>query len=291
MIPVTVCVTAYRRVEQTLGTLRTIEQCDPPPAEILVHVDGNQVVCAEAIRQAHPAVRILVSEETVGPGGGRNRLLAEAAYPIVASFDDDSHPIDPDYFARLVAVFACFPAASVVAARIYHQHEQSAPARKVAGWVADFSGCGCAYRREDFLATGGYVPLATAYGMEEVDVALRLHALGRRVLLTDWLRVYHDTDLARHADPDVTSASIANLALLAYLRYPVAMWTVGLVQCANRTWWCLTHGRRQGVLRGLASIPSVLCKHTPERRLVSAASLWSYLRLRRRPVLMNLDVQ
>jgi GT2 family glycosyltransferase len=277
-------VTAYQRLEQTLFTLRTIEQCVPPPAEILVHVDGNEVACADAIRRAHPAARVLLSEANVGPGGARNAMLAVAGSPIVASFDDDSYPLDPDYFARLSELFHQFPEASVVGAQLYHRHETVAPVAAAAEWVADFSGCACAYRREHFLSTGGYVPIAVAYGMEEVDLALRLHAQGRRVLRTALLRVFHDTDLARHSDPEVTSASIANLALLTYLRYPAGLWMVGAGQTAKRIWWLLGHGRRRGVLSGIASIPAVLRRHANARRLVPAKAVRSYLRLRRNPV-------
>lgn len=284
MSPITAIVAAYRRRDQTLGTLRVIERCVPPPAEILVHVDGNETACADAIRAAHPAVRVLLSETHVGPGGGRNAMIGAATNPLVASFDDDSYPIDSDYFARVAEVFARVPAASVVGACVYHLHQAVAPDSKAAEWVADFSGGACAYRREHFLATGGYVPLETAYGMEEVDLALRLHAQGRRVLQTRWLRVFHDTDLARHADPEVTAASVSNIALLTYLRYPVAMWMVGAGQALNRIRWLLGHGRRRGVLRGIASIPATLRRYGYARRRVTGAAVRSYLRLRRHPV-------
>ncbi|MEO8677482.1 MAG: glycosyltransferase [Vicinamibacterales bacterium] len=284
MSGVTAIVTAFQRIDQTLATLRTLEGCVPPPAEILVHVDGNQRACAEAIRAAHPGVRVLISEGTAGPGGGRNRLIAESTQPFVASFDDDSYPIDADYFSRATEVFASFPDASVIGASEYHSDEVIGPDTRTASWVADFVGGACAYRRDAFLRSGGYVPIATAYGMEEVDLALRLHASGGRVLRTRWLRVFHDTDRARHADPAVTAASIANIALLAYLRYPIWLWGVGVGQGFNRIVWLLGHGRRRGILRGLVSIPVVLRQYASARHLVTAAALFSYLRLRRHPV-------
>jgi len=284
MMPISAIVTAYQRIEQTLVTLKTLENCEPPPAEILVHVDGQAMECASAIRLAHPNIRVLVSDTKVGPGGGRNRLLAEASHPIVASFDDDSYPIDRDYFARLASMFDRFPDASVVGAHLYHLHEPVAPAVERAAWVADFAGGACAYRRDRFLATSGYVPLRTAYGMEEVDLALQLRAHGGRILQSAWLRVYHDTDRSRHADPEVTAASITNLALLTYLRYPVSWWGIGLAQCVYRIWWCATHGRRRGILAGVARIPAMLHEHRAERAPVPAAAVRSYLRLRRRPV-------
>ena len=161
---------------------------------------------------------------------------------------------------------------------------RSEPPQAVAEWAADFSGGGCVYRRERFLEVGGYVPLSDAYNMEEVDFALRLHAKGGRVLGTPWLRVFHDTDLARHADSAVTAASIANLALLAYLRYPVHLWTIGLAQCANRIQWLLRHGRRRGILAGLADVPWRLWRHRDQRAPLPAAAVRSYFALRRQPV-------
>ena len=285
---ITAVVTAFSRIDQTLQTLAALEACDPPPAEILVHVDGHHRECADAVRRAHPRVGVIVSERTVGPGGGRNLLLAAATHPVVASFDDDSRPLDRDYFARLAEVMARVPDAAVVGAAVYHRHQAAAAATRTAEWSADFAGGACAYRRERFLESGGYVPMATAYGMEEVDLALRLHAGGRRVLATKWLRVFHDTDLARHADPRVTAASIANLALLAYLRYPVALWGIGAAQILNRIRWLLTHGRHRGVMSGLARIPSTIRMHRTYRRAVPASALRSYLRLRRHPVAVPL---
>lgn len=280
---VTAIVTAYRRVEPLLNTLRILYQCDPAPAEILVHVDAGQHDTAAAVAREYPDLTVLVSEARVGPGGGRNRMMAAASHPIVASFDDDSYPIDRDYFARVQQAFTQFPEAWVVDSRVFHLHQAIEPDHAAAKWVADFSGGGCAYRRERYLQTGGYVPLPTAYGMEEVDFGLRLHALGGRVLRSGTLRVFHHTDLSHHADPSITSASIVNLALLTYLRYPLSMWAIGAAQCANRIQWLLRHGRRRGVWSGLVSIPAAIAEHRRERDPLPRRAVRSFLALRRSP--------
>lgn len=282
-VPITAIVTAFERVPQTVETLRRLRACHPVPAQLIVHVDGNQQQCAAAIRQADPLAEVIVSEGSVGPGGGRNRLLAAAGYPIVASFDDDSWPLDVDYFQRLLVLFDRYPTAAVIGARIFHRGEARHEARDEAEWRADFVGAGCAYRRDVFLATGGYVPLPSAYGMEEVDLSLRLHAQGQRILHSNWLRVEHDTDLSHHASAGVTAASIANIALLTCLRYPASLWIVGLAQGLNRIWWLVRHGRRQGVVRGIASIPRSVHMHWARRTPLPARAVRSYLRLRRHP--------
>lgn len=280
---VSAIVTAHARLPQTLTTIGVLQSSVPAPGEILVHVRSATDPIAAAIRQQFPAVRVLATNNA-GPGGARNALVAAAGYPIVASFDDDSYPMDRDYFLRLEALFAAFPAATVVTARIFHRHDAVEPPRAEATWGADFSGGACAYRRDGYLAVGGYVPLPDAYNMEEVDFALRLHARGGKVLATPWLRVFHDTDLARHADPAVTSASITNLALLAYLRYPALLGMIGAAQCANRIQWLVRHGRRRGILAGLVGIPGRLWRHRAARQPLSARTVRSYLSLRRHPV-------
>lgn len=278
---VSVMVTAFDRADQTIDTLRRIAACEPRPEQILVHVDDNRTAVADALRMAQPDAEVLVSATRVGPGGGRNRMVAAAAGDLVASFDDDSYPLDGDYFARARDVFQRFSDASVVTARVIHAHEPMVPAETTAAWIGDFSGGACVYRREHYLDSGGYLPLAMAYGMEEVDLALRLHARGRRVLRTEWLRVYHDTDLARHADAEVTAASLTNIVLLAYLRYPVHLWGIGFLQLINRLQWLLRHGRSRGVMRGLTSaIPHALA-HRAERTPMPASAVRSYLGLRR----------
>lgn len=277
-------VTAYERIEQTLATLRIVQSCTPPPDEILVHVDANRRDCERAIREEFPWVRVLRSDEQVGPGGGRNKLIDAAQFELVASFDDDSYPIDSDYFARAAKLFEQFPDVAVLCAALYHAGEAIGLDERSAEWTADFSGGACIYRRQAFLNAGGYVPLPVAYGMEEVDLAIRVHSRGGRILTTRWLRVFHNTNLERHADPRVTAGSIANLALLTYLRYPVSLWVVGIGQCANRLIWLLRHGRRRGILKGVIMIPAHLRANHRYRLPVSKGAMRSYLALRRAPI-------
>jgi GT2 family glycosyltransferase len=283
-VPITAIVTAHKRTAQTLSTINAIQVCDPAPNEIIVHIDQNQRECADSISKSCPTVKTLVSNDHVGPGGGRNTLIRAAVNNYVASFDDDSYPIDREYFARALDLFEKFPNASIICSALYHPGELLDAAVLSAEWCADFSGGACIYNRKSFLATGGYVPLPVAYGMEEVDLALRLHAQGGRILRTKWLRVFHDTNLQRHADPEVTGKSIANLALLAYLRYPPSLWPLGLCQCANRIWWLVTHGRWRGIGKGLLMIPAHLRAHENHKSRIGYRTIKSYLALRRSPL-------
>ena len=280
--PVTVGIPTYRRSAQLQQSLEAIARCDPAPAETIIHVDGGDAATRAALERDFPHVRPLGSSERVGPGGGRNRIVAAASHSLVASFDDDSYPCERDYFARLEALFAQYPQAAVLAALIVHRGEREDAATEA--WTADFVGCGCAYRREAFLQTSGYLCLPLAYGMEEADLALRLNALGWQILKTPQLRVFHNTQLEHHNQPAVTAASIANQALLAYLRYPALLWGLGLLQCLNRIRWLLRHGRRRGVLQGIRQIPGLLYRHRQQRQALTARSIWHYRHRQRHPL-------
>src|SRR5262249_6042252 len=176
---------------QTLETLRRIEACRPAPDEILVHVDANQRGCAESIRRSFPHLRLLVSADQIGPGGARNKLIAEARNELIASFDDDSYPLDSDYFARASALMQARPDAAVIGAKIVHRNEIATAGTLEASNTASFFGGGVIFRRTECLVAGGFVPLPVAYGMEEEDLSLRLLDRHKTLLLSPWLRVFH----------------------------------------------------------------------------------------------------
>jgi GT2 family glycosyltransferase len=282
--PITAIVTAHRRIPETLATLARLQDCDPAPMEILVHVDSGGDECRQAIERSFPNLQIVTSDLPVGPGGARNKLLAKASNEIVASFDDDSHPIDLDYFSRLQQIFAACPEAAVVTADVFIRGQRVASSSSGRSWVADFIGCACAYRKSVFLQVQGYVPLPVAYGMEEVDVALQLYALGHRVLKTSDLRVFHDMDFSGHVSSKLVSGTIANAALLAYLRYPPSYWPHGILQVLNACWYALRKRRYRGILKGLFMIPSHLYRHKQYRDIVNSTVLCGYLKLRRNPM-------
>jgi GT2 family glycosyltransferase len=274
----------YNRPARLRDTLQRILACDPAPAEVIVHVDAGDTTSGDLIRTEFPDVRLLESAERVGPGGGRNRLVAAASCPLVASFDDDSYPVDLDYFARLEMVFDRYPRVAVLAAVVFNNGDEMKPGEPSCRWVADFGGGGCAYRRDVFLDTTGYVPMPIAYGMEEVDLALRLHGSGWGILQSPWLRVRHETDRRHQQAPAVTAASVANISLLAYLRYPISRWWVSVGQTMNMVWYLLRNNRRRGIVAGLGRIPGLARRYSSYRGPVTASALDSYLRLRRRPV-------
>jgi GT2 family glycosyltransferase len=265
-----------------MESLTKIGACTPQPAEILVHVDGGDTETANAIRHAFPDVVVLESEQRLGPGGGRNRLIAASKQPLIAGFDDDSHPLDRDFFRRVVSLFQCHPSAAVIGGAIFHRNEPIHDAKDLVGRAATFVGCGVIFRREAFLAAGGYVPRQVPYRMEEDDLALRLFDRGELILFSPWLRVFHDHDtvLAHHRSAEATAGTIANIALHAFLRYPPVHFPYGVAQVLNRIVWSIGAGRFSGIVTGIAGIPADLWRHRHLRAPVSSRSVTEIRRLR-----------
>lgn len=276
----TAIVTAYQRLDATCETIRRLKDCDPAPAEIIVHVDGGEKLTS-VLKQTFPELKVIESPHRLGPGGARNRLINAAVTDLVASFDDDSSPVDRDYFLKVTELASRFEKIAVFDAHVFLPAEPIPNIRNRSVLVESFSGGACIYRRDVFLELDGYVPIPIAYDMEEVDVALQLADRGHRILRSDALRVLHDTDLQRHSHPSVTASSISNIALFIYLRYPVWLWSIGLVKVLSRIVWCMRHGRVDGIFQGLKQIGESIARYRSYRRTVrSATILRSLLRKR-----------
>ena len=280
-------VTAYDRLDRTIATIQVLKDCEPAPQEVLVHVDGGRAGLAAELSRRFPDVQVIVSSENVGPGGGRNKLIRKARSSIVASFDDDSYPIDRDYFARVSSVFAVFPDVAVVGASFFEHGDEVTPAATEVFRVADFVGCASACRREAFLATHGYVARPIAYGVEEVDVALQLRENGRQIVWTPFLRVFHDTDLSHRANARTSASVSANFALVAFLRYPLPAFPVGAWPFIRYAVKLLAGGQIAAVVRGLGEAGLICWRYRGRRRAVTIRTLLGYFRLRRHPELLG----
>jgi hypothetical protein len=197
------------------------------------------------------------------------------------SFDDDSWPVDGNFFAAIEPLFAAHPQAAILGASIWHRSEapkvRSALVRRVASYV----GCGHAIRVAAYRDVRGYLARATAYGIEESDVGLQLFAKGWNVYSTGALRVYHDTDRAHHNAAEITASTITNLALLAFLHYPITNFGRGVAQIANRIIFCVQKGRLRGIAAGISGIFTECYRHRDLRKPIRQDVLVEYLRLRR----------
>lgn len=278
-----VTIPTYQRAPALTQTLAHLATCTPGPHEVLIHIDAGDTDSAAAIAASPFAdtASVIHASTRQGPGGGRNRLMAAANTPWVLSLDDDSYPLDKHFFTEAAAAIDAAPDAAVIATRITHQGELAPPPVAYASPAANFVNCGALINVQAFRATRGYLPLPLAYGAEEVDLALQLLDGGRHIVRDDRLRVFHATDRSHHATAAVSAASVRNLLLLGFVRYPKRLWPVAGMQALNRIMWLLRNGRTRGIFQGLLSTPSALWKHRDSRAPVRAEAVRAYRALSR----------
>ena len=147
--------------------------------------------------------------------------------------------------------------------------------------ASDFVGCGCVYRKKAFLVTRGFVSIHPAYGVEETDLSLQIIDAGWDIIHDCDLRVRHATTRSHQASPMITASHISNLALLAYLRYPISYLPLGLYHVASRIVWSIRNDRKSGIFSGIATIPGKICRFRRYRKPVRPTTMLRVIRLRR----------
>ena len=231
--PVTVFIPTYNRGALVLSVLEKVRSCDPQPAEILVHVDAANGTLECKLRRQFPDVKILTSSTRLGPGGGRHRCLVACNTPYAVSFDDDSYPVDRDFFSHIEPLFLRHPRAAIFGASIWHRCEAERPRIEEVVRVAIYTGCGYAVRLAAYRQVRGTLSLPVAYGMEETDLSIQLFAAGWQIYEAGLLRVLHDTDSKHHDSFEITAGAISNVGLFVFLHFPVIRWSSAF--CESQT--------------------------------------------------------
>ena len=270
----------YNRGTKIFATLARLLACKPAPCEILVHVDQSDGSLEGELSREFPQVRTFSSVKRLGPGGGRHQCLIHSAADFAASFDDDSWPVDENYFACAAELLEQQRDAGVIGAQIWHRTQAAIPRSDTLLKKQNYVGCGCVFRLSAYLETRGLLARPVPYAGEETDLSLLLFAKGWNIYHSGNLRVFHDTELRHHESPDVTAGTIANVALYAFLHYPVRLWPLGLLQVGNMVRFCVANGRWRGVLRGLAVTPKVCIEYTRYRDPLSVRTIREYRAIR-----------
>ena len=284
MSKIAAIIPTYKRIDALRKSLQRIKSCSPAPDEIIVHVDANDNETAEWLALNHPDVVRLSSDTPMGPGGGRNKLIRKSSCKFIASFDDDSWPTHDNFFAEAVSILNSHKQVSLVGCKIIEGDllESQSPEPDGIIQASSFVGCGCVFRRDDVIAAGSYVPMQFAYGMEELDVGLRMLETGMTLAYSSRLEVFHDCNrAAKHSLTKNNACQITNTALLPFLRYPLRYWPYALLQVANRVKFCLVTGRYAGIISGLLRIPYKCWQYRSHRSPVSKETIHRFLKLRR----------
>jgi hypothetical protein len=117
--------------------------------------------------------------------------------------------------------------------------------------------------------------------MEEVDLSTQLFAVGWSIYQAGDLRVFHDTDLRHHKNPEVNAGAITNIGLFVFLHFPVNQWGRGLLQVANRVAYCIRMGRIRGICSGILRIFPDCYRNRQHRKPIEWQTLKRFLHFRK----------
>lgn len=217
-------------------------------------------------------VRILRSQQNLGPGGGRDRLFKEADCDLICSFDDDSWPVDADYFAQVKAIMERFPEAAILSPAVYLKEKPILPRLAEVSESVSFEGSASVTRRSHYLQLPGYVPVPDAYGVEEADLSLQAHAAGYQVLNSPWLRAWHDRPYSDYQHGIVPW--VRNEVLLAYLRYPRWLQPWGWLRALRHV---IRHWQTNlALVKALAGSAAHCYEYREHRRRYSKRQIWDH---------------
>jgi GT2 family glycosyltransferase len=278
-----------RRTCAALASLR------PAPDEVLVCADGCTDETVPMLRREFPGFVVIENPGRRGSVASRDRMLRLASADVVVSLDDDSHPLGPDFLARLARVFEAHPEAAVISfAEVRDACEPAAPSGDAppGRYVAAYANCGAAMRRDVYLELAGF-PGFFGHMYEEPDYALQCYAAGRAVWFEPALAVRHRMS-ASNRDPGRRQRLHARNELWSVLiRCP---WPYLPAVALFRIWRQLRYAASRGLsdlllqpawwLAALGGLPQCLAG----RSAIPWRTYWGWMKLARRPVRHPLEL-
>jgi len=196
---ISVMIATHNRSVELCRTLRVLAAMNPPPDEVLITADGCNDETIDVARRDYPTCRLFVNEARQGSVASRINMLRDAVGDVVVSLDDDSYPRDPDFFARLPAIFAAHPDAAVVSFPELRDDGSYSTADKTpmspGRQVSAYANCAAAMRRGFYLESPGF-PAFFGHMYEEPDFALQCYARGAEVWFEPTLTVRHHQSTA-----------------------------------------------------------------------------------------------
>ena len=174
---VSVVICTHRRPHLLPASVDAVlaQQVDVPFELIVVNDDDEPLRCR---LPDDPRLRVLTAERR-GLCAGRNAGILAARGALIALTDDDTLA-PPDWLATVVAAMAAHPDALGVEGPLEYGRDvdrlyEHVPVTTNPG---GFCGCNVAYRRDALIAAGLFDERFVAAGAEDIDLGLRVAALG-----------------------------------------------------------------------------------------------------------------
>ncbi len=207
----------WNGAEETLACLESLAHLLVKGYKILVVDNGSTDGSPEKIRAAFPDIEQLCLPANLGYAGGNNagfRRVQELQAEFVIFLNNDTI-VDPGFCAPLVETLRLRPLAGIAVPKIYYWdrpdvlwyaggvvrfstglichvglRQKDAPDFDRPGPTGYATGCCFAMRCRDFEEVGGFDESFAMYA-EDVDLSLRVRALGKSIEYVPSSRVWH----------------------------------------------------------------------------------------------------
>lgn len=189
-----VMITTRNRCADLRRTGERLLKLNPQPLEILICADGCIDDTMAMLSCDFPMFTILENSPAQGSVPSRDRLLRLAKGDMVVSLDDDSYPVNNDFFARLGPILEAHPEAAVITfPELRDDGVFASPSKTPSApghYVSAYPNCAAAMRREFYLRQPGFLKFFT-HMYEETDYALQCYSSNAAVWFEPSLVVRH----------------------------------------------------------------------------------------------------
>lgn len=196
-----IVIVTHNRADRLLATLEILTSLEAPYPIVVVD-NGSTDGTSKRLRKRFPAIDVVQLPENLG-GGARNDGVRAVDRELVAFADDDSW-WEQGHLAKTIALFDRHPRLGLVMSRVLAGPENrldpccelmSRSPLPVSGTspgipILGFMGCGVAFRREAFLANGGFQERFRTGG-EEAIVAMDMARDGWELRYVPELVTHH----------------------------------------------------------------------------------------------------
>jgi GT2 family glycosyltransferase len=220
---VSAIITTRNRRDELQRTLEKLRELEPPPDEILVCADGCTDDSVEMMRKQFLDCILLENGSSRGSVFSRDRLVRATSSEVVASFDDDSYPLEKDFCRRVGEAFRENPTVAVLSfPEIRDDGAFANPTKSPSSpphLVAAYANCAAAMRRECYLKSHGF-PAFFGHMYEEPDFALQCYSLGWDVLFEPRVSVRHHVSKSQREPMKRHHLNARNELWSVFLRCP-----------------------------------------------------------------------
>ncbi len=235
----------WNGADETIACLESLASVVAKGYKLLVVDNGSTDGSPEKIRKAFPAVELLCLPVNLGYGGGNNagfRRVKELQAEFVIFLNNDTI-VDSGFSAPLVETLRLQPLAGMAVPPIYEWdrpdvlwyaggvvrlstglichvglRQKDAPVFNRPGPTGYATGCCFAMRCRDFEALGGFDESFAMYA-EDVDLSLRVRALGKSVQYVPSSRVWHKVSASLSGRPLLKLAKKSRGALRLFIKH------------------------------------------------------------------------